>query len=300
MVIVGATATGKSQLAMTLATRYLGQIISADSRQVYRHMDIGTAKPTVTDRQLVSHHLVDIIEPDVAFGLQQFMTLESIAYQNVNNENMLPFLVGGTGQYVWAVLEGWIIPEVPPDEKSRRSLEALAEKSGVDAVFEMLESIDSYAAAKVDRQNARRVIRAIEVATYKKQHPGPRKIDPGIDNLVIGLRMDRERLYSRIDRRVDEMVSAGWLNEVRNLLDLGYDDTLPALSGVGYAELSSCLNGDLSMDEAIAKTKLRTHKYARQQHAWFKANDPRIHWVAVEDELDLADSILQEWLNTSG
>jgi tRNA dimethylallyltransferase len=263
-------------------------------------MDIGTAKPTVTDRQLVSHHLVDIIEPDVAFGLQQFMTLESIAYQNVNNENMLPFLVGGTGQYVWAVLEGWIIPEVPPDEKSRRSLEALAEKSGVDAVFEMLESIDSYAAAKVDRQNARRVIRAIEVATYKKQHPGPRKIDPGIDNLVIGLRMDRERLYSRIDRRVDEMVSAGWLNEVRNLLDLGYDDTLPALSGVGYAELSSCLNGDLSMDEAIAKTKVRTHKYARQQHAWFKANDPRIHWVDVEDELDLADSILQEWLNTSG
>jgi tRNA dimethylallyltransferase len=299
VVIVGATATGKSQLAMTLATQYLGQIISADSRQVYQHMDIGTAKPTVTDRQLVSHHLVDIIAPDVAFGLQQFISLESIAYQNVNNQNMLPFLVGGTGQYVWAVLEGWRIPEVPPDENSRRSLEALVEKSGVDKVFEILESIDPKAANRVDRQNPRRVIRAIEVATYRKQHPGPRKIDPEIDSLVIGLRMNRERLYSRIDRRVDEMVSAGWLNEVRNLLDLGYDDSLPAMSGVGYAELSSCLNGDLSLDEAIAKIKVRTHRYARQQHAWFKAIDPRIHWIDAEDELDLADGILQKWLNSS-
>ena len=298
VVIVGATSTGKSRLSIRLATKFPGHIISADSRQVYRRMDIGTAKPSREDRQAVPHHLIDIIEPDANFGLQEFVRLVNEAFQNAKTAKLLPFMVGGTGQYVWSVLEGWQIPEVPPDEETRRRLEAVAEESGVKAVYEMLVSIDQPAALKVDRHNLRRVIRAIEIAKHRSQHPGTRKIDPGFDCLVIGLKMDRQRLYKRIDDRVDEMMASGWLDEVRGLLNLGYDSSLPSMSGVGYGELSAHIRGELSLDEALARTKFRTHKYARQQHAWFRANDPRIRWIDAEEEIDLADTILQEWLNS--
>lgn len=299
VVIVGATATGKSRLAVSLATKFPGHIISADSRQVYRRMDIGTAKPSLEVRRSVPHHLIDIIEPDTKFGLQQFVRLVSKAFKNVKTANSLPFLTGGTGQYIWSVLEGWQIPEVPPDEESRRRFEALAEESGVRAVYEILASIDQPAALRVDRHNVRRVIRAIEVANYRRQYPGPRKIDPRFESLVIGLKMDRQRLYKRIDDRVDEMMASGWLDEVRDLLSLGFDSSLSSMSGVGYGELSAHIRGELGLDEAVARTKFRTHRYARQQHAWFRANDPRIHWIDAEEEIDLADNILQEWLDRS-
>ena len=299
VVIVGATATGKSRLAMRLATEYPGEIISADSRLVYRHMDIGTAKPSREDRRAVPHHLIDIIDPDTNFGLQQFIRLVKQAYLNVNSTGNLPYLVGGTGQYIWAVLEGWQIPEVPPDSNTRRRLEALAKESGVTAVYDMLVSIDQPAALRVDRHNLRRVIRAIEVAEHRRQYPGPRMIDPGFNSLVIGLKMDRQRLYKRIDERVDEMMASGWLDEVRDLLGRGYDSSLPSMSGVGYGDLSAHIRGELSLDEAVARTKFRTHRYARQQHAWFRTNDPRIRWIDAEEKIDLADTILQEWFDSS-
>ena len=284
---------------MRLAAKHPAQIISADSRQVYRHMDIGTAKPSLDDRAAVQHHLIDVIDPESKFGLQQFNTLASKAFENVKTTGALPFLVGGTGQYVWSMLEGWQIPEVPPDEESRRQLEALAHDSGVDTVYDLLVSLDHEASARVDRKNLRRIIRAIEIAEHRRQNPGPRKVAPNIDSLVIGLRMDRQRLYSRIDDRVDEMMVSGWLDEVRDLLDRGYDTNLSSMSGVGYGELAAHAKGALSLDEAVAKTKSRTHRYARQQHNWFRADDPRIHWVDAEDEMDLADKLLQEWLDRS-
>ncbi|MDP6455534.1 MAG: tRNA (adenosine(37)-N6)-dimethylallyltransferase MiaA [SAR202 cluster bacterium] len=297
VVIVGATATGKSRLAMRLATKFSGEIISADSRQVYRFMDIGTAKPSSNDRKAIPHHIIDVIEPDSAFGLSQFKALFNKAYQNAKTTGSLPFLVGGTGQYVWAVLEGWQVPQVPPDKDLRRRLEAMVDESGIESVIEILMSIDREASRTVDRLNPRRVIRAIEIANYRKKNPGPRKIEPGYDSLIIGLRMDRSRLYARIDDRVEEMMATGWLDEVRNLLARGYDSSLSSMSGVGYRELSAHLRGDLSLEEAVSKAKYRTHRYARQQHAWFKADDPRIHWLDAEGEMDLADGILQEWLD---
>ena len=299
VVILGPTATGKSHLAMQLATKFNGQIISADSRQVYSSMDIGTAKPSHADQQAIPHHVINVVDPDANFGLQMFKSLAIEAYRNVKLDGNLPFLVGGTGQYVWAVLEGWQVPDVPPNETFRRRLETLAAESGVDAVFELLASVDKEASDKVDSRNLRRIIRAIEIARHGKRNSGPRTIDPGFDNLIIGLKMDRQRLYKRIDDRVDEMMASGWLDEVRSLLARGYDSCLASMTGVGYRELSAHIHGDISLDEAVTKTKFRTHRYARQQHAWFRADDPRIRWIDAGDEMDLATTILQEWLDIS-
>lgn len=299
VVIVGATATGKSRLAMRLTSQFPGEIIGADSRQVYRRLDIGTAKPPHQDRNAVPHHLIDIVEPHESFGLQQYVRLACDSYRYVTHSGLLPFLVGGTGQYIWAMVEGWQVPEVPPDEKLRRQLELTAEESGIDAVYGMLVSIDHQAALSVDRRNLRRVIRAIEIAQRRSKEPGPRKVEPGFNTLIIGLKMDRQRLYRRIDDRVDDMLASGWLAEVRGLLVQGYDNSLPAMSGVGYRELSAHLCGHLGLEDAVTRIKYRTHRYARQQHAWFRDGDPRIHWIDAEEEMDLAPEILQEWLDRS-
>ena len=287
LVIVGPTGVGKSALAMRLAREFDGEIIGADSRQVYRHMSIGTAKPSDADLAEIPHHLVDSIEPDERYSLALFLRDAKRSILNAKKlRGRLQLVVGGTGQYVWGLLEGWQVPEVNPNTKLRETLELRLESEGVEALYEELRRVDAEAAERVDGRNPRRVIRALEIALTRKDDAhsrgdgeGPRKIPPDYDALVVGLTMERSALYERIDARIDGQMAAGWLDEVRGLRELGYGLEHAALSGLGYGELMRHLDGEMALDEAVQRIKYRTHRYARQQYAWFRLDDERIRWL---------------------
>ena len=279
--IVGPTAVGKTQLAVSLARRYAGEVINADSRQVYRHMDIGTAKPFTSERAQVPHHLLDILDPDQDFGLGCFLKLARDQVQECRGRGVRPLVAGGTGQYIWALVEGWEVPRVPPDPEFRSAKERVAEEFGPEALYQELLRVNPERAAQLDYRNVRRVIRALEVARAGRDPVQAQSISgsgyPAA--LVFGLTMNRPELYRRIDHRVDRMMEAGFLEEVIRLSDLGYPMGRGPLSSPGYRELGLHLAGEISLDEAVQRTKFQTHRLARRQYAWFKLNDPRIQWL---------------------
>jgi len=284
--VVGPTATGKTALAVALARAIDGEIVGADSRQVYRRMDIGTAKPTPQERALVPHYLLDVVDPDEPFSLAQYLELASAALEDIWARGRQPLLVGGSGQYVWALLEGWTVPRLPPQRELRRSLEERAAREGVDALHRELAHVDAQAAAGIDPRNVRRVIRALEVyqATGRPISFWQEKAPPGWDALVLGLTCPRDELYRRIDVRVDGMMEAGLVDEVRSLLAMGYRHELPSMSGIGYREVCQHLAGELELPAVVARIKTATHRLARQQATWFRRDDPRIRWVTVGEE----------------
>jgi tRNA dimethylallyltransferase len=276
--IVGPTASGKTRLAVALAASRTGfEAINADSRQVYRHMNIGTAKPVAAEQAALPHHLIDVVDPDEPFGLATWLDLANDALAAVWDRDGVPVLVGGTGQYVWALLEGWRVPEVPPQDELRRQF---AGRAPQDLLAE-LRRIDPESHAFIQPQNVRRVIRALEVyhATGKPFSYWRTKEPPEFDWLAMGLRLSREELYTRIDARVDSMVASGFVDEVQRLREMGFARELPAMSGIGYGEMCAHLDGELTLDQAITRTKIGTHRLARHQSAWFKADDPRIEWL---------------------
>ena len=286
--IIGPTAAGKSQLALRLAQAFDGEIVSADSRQVYRYMDIGTAKPTHQELSLVAHHLLDIINPDEDFSLAQYQQLAYRAIDDIQKRNKLPLLVGGSGLYVWAVLEGWEIPEVPPDIELRRSLEEKAAKGETEELYRELTKIDPVAAQSIDRRNVRRLIRALEVSEsagvpFSRLQ---RKKAPPFNTLIIGLTAERTELYRRTDLRVDRIIEQGLVEEVRKLADMGYDLSLPAMSGIGYKQIGMFLNGEMTLEEAVWQTKTETHRLVRRQYNWFRLKDERIHWFDIQEEVE--------------
>lgn len=284
IVILGPTAIGKTGLAIELAKSIDGEIIGADSRQIYRHMDIGTAKPSADERAQIPHHLIDIIEPDgdLSLALYQNMTYETV--DDIHERGKIPLLVGGTGQYLTAITEGWSIPEVPPNMDLRAELDEFAEKNGVQALYERLEIIDPEAAVKIHPNNVRRVVRALEVymETGTRISDLQRKKPPPYDILELGLTMERPLLWERADRRIDMMMDNGFLDEVRRLLDMGYNRKLPSLSGLGYAQLVKHLLGDLPLETAVQDTKTVTHGFIRRQFTWFRGHDNGILWHNVE------------------
>lgn len=283
LAIVGPTATGKTALAVRLAERLGGEVVNADSRQVYRGMDVGTAKPTSEERARVRHWLVDVANPDEPFSLGRFVELADEALQNCWSRGVLPLLVGGTGQYVWALLEGWRVPRVPPDRKLRAELEALAQREGPEALVAELRRVDPESAARIDPRNVRRVIRALEVyrVTGRPLAAWRTHETPQFESIVLGLSCERAELYRRIDARVDVMIDAGLVAEVRGLLERGYACDLPSMSGIGYRQVCQHLAGELALDEAVARIKTETHRLARMQHTWFRAGDARIHWIGL-------------------
>ena len=309
LVIVGPTGVGKSALAMRLAREFDGEIIGADSRQVYQHMSIGTAKPSDADRAEIPHYLVDSIEPDERYSLALFLRDAKQSIHNAKTlRGRLPLVVGGTGQYVRGLLEGWQVPEVNPNAKLRETLEFRVESEGVGALYEELRRLDASAAARVDGRNPRRVVRALEVALSRDEDASsggsndderPRKIPPDYDAMVVGLTMERAALYERIDARIDAQMAAGWLDEVRGLRELGYGMEHTALSGLGYGELIRHLDGEMALDEAVQRIKYRTHRYARQQYNWFRLGDERIRWLDApvgEAEYEGLVGNVGEWL----
>jgi tRNA dimethylallyltransferase len=285
LVIVGPTAVGKTALSLRLAQDFEGEIISADSRQIYRGLDIGTDKPSPEQQTLFPHHLLDVVNPDEVLTLAEFQERAYAAIDAVHGRNRLPLLVGGTGQWVWAVVEGWGIPRVPPDPDLRAKLEARAEAIGAEALHAELVAVDPQAAQRLDPRNVRRVIRALEV--YQKtgipisqhQHKSP----PPYNILLIGLTMSRERLYERIDRRIDRMMERGLLAEVERLVEADYGWDLPAMSCLGYQQIGQYLQGEVSLEEAVALIKKETRRFVRQQYNWFRLDDPRIQWFEASE-----------------
>lgn len=285
LAIVGPTGVGKSELALRLAQTFDGEIVSADSRQVYLHMDIGTAKPTREELALVPHHLINVINPDENFSLGKYHQLAYDAITDIQRRNKLALLIGGSGLYAWSVLEGWGIPQVPPDPELRRSLEQRAAELGKDELYQELAAVDPLAAQKIDPRNVRRTIRALEVHKIAKvpfsQLQNKRSLP--FNALIIGLTANREELYHRIDRRVDEMIERGLVAEVEKLMNMGYDFNLPAMSGIGYKEIGMFLRGELTLAAAIQQIKFETHRFVRHQYGWFRLKDDRIRWFDIRD-----------------
>ena len=279
--IVGATGTGKSAIALDLARRLGGEIVNADSRQVYHGMDIGTAKPSAADRASVPHHLYDIADPRDGYSLAAYQRDAREVLDEIWGRGDRPWLVGGTAQYVWGLLENWQVPEVAPDAALRDQLEKYARIHGWEALHARLAAVDPVAAARIDGRNVRRVVRAMEV--YEKSgrpiSDWQRKAPPDFDFQIFGIDVERDVLYERVDRRVDGMFAGGLVDEVRALLDSGVPPTAPPMSSIGYAEVVRYLAGETSLDEAVAKTKIATHRLIRSQDQWFRRDDPRITWV---------------------
>jgi tRNA dimethylallyltransferase len=291
--IVGATASGKTALALELATHQPGrfEVINADSRQVYRGMDIGTAKPTVEERVSVMHHIIDVVDPDEPFSLGTWLNLAREAADEVWRRDRTPLLVGGTGQYVWALLEGWQVPRVPPQSDLRATLEA---RPPAELLAELAE-IDPETHALTQPNNVRRIIRALEVyqATGKPLSYWRQKEPPDFEFAVLAVDIDRTALYDQIDRRVDAMIEAGFVVEVESLLAAGYGPELPSMSSIGYREMCGYLAGAISLDQATVRTKTGTHRLARHQNAWFKRTHDRIQWFRPDERAEAVRSVEQ-------
>ena len=302
VVIVGPTAVGKTALVMRLAEAVGGEIVSADSRQVYRGMDVGTAKATPEERVRVPHHLLDVVDPDEALSLARYQELAYAAIGDITARGRVPFLVGGTGQYVMAVVEGWQVPRVPPDEALRHKLYRQAEEEGAEALHARLRALDPVAAGRIDPRNVRRVVRALEVCltTGRPISEQQRRSPPAYRILMIGLSLPRPELYRRIDRRVERMVAAGLEAEVRRLVAAGYGFNLPAMSGVGYGQLAPYLAGQATLPDVVHEIKRATRRFVRHQSNWFRPDDPRIHWFeAVPNPQADVLGLVREFLSLS-
>jgi tRNA dimethylallyltransferase len=294
LALVGPTAVGKTALALQLADVLPVEVVSADSRTVYRWMDIGTAKPTPAERQHLPDHLIDVVDPDEPYSLAvyQQQALEAIA--RIRARGRLPLLVGGAGLYVSAVCEGLRLPDVSPDHAYRQALEEHARQAGWQVLQQELASVDPESAARIDPRNVRRVIRALEVfhATGRPFSEWQKPVDdPPVVCTQIGLELERPALYARIDARIDAWIAGGLVDEVRALLERGYAPGLPSMSGLGYREIARHLAGDLPLETAVAQFKQATHLYAKRQMTWFGAR-PAIRWLdaataSVEQVLQL-------------
>ncbi len=291
VVIVGPTGVGKTAVAVQLAEALNGEIVSADSRQLYRGMDIGTAKPTPEELARARHHLVDVLDPDQTMTLAEYQRMAYAAIEEIHRRGNVPFLVGGTGLYVKAVVEGFTIPRVPPDPALRARLARRAEREGAHVLHAELAAVDPEAARKIDPRNVRRVIRALEVyaktgrpiSALQGRRPPPYRV------LQIGLTQERAALYRRCDERIRRMIAAGLVEEVRRLLAQGYTpETCEAMTSLGYPEAVAYLRGEIpSLDELARAMGRSTRRFIRHQYGWFRLNDPRIIWFDV-DQTDVA------------
>ncbi len=283
IVLLGPTAVGKTELSLRMCETFAGEVIGADSRQIYRSMDIGTAKPSLAEQQRVPHHLIDIRNPDETLTVAEYQQLAYRTIDEIHRRGRVPFLVGGTALYLRAVVDGLRIPEAPPNPELRAELEAFLAQAGREALFHRLQALDPATAAVIDGKNPRRVLRALEIVMIT----GKPKIElegaqpPPYRILQIGLDRPRDQLYQRIDQRVDQMVAQGLVEETQRLLTAGYRPPLPAITSLGYREIIAYLQGELTLAAAVEKIKTETHRFVRHQYTSFRKM-ANIQWVNLE------------------
>jgi tRNA dimethylallyltransferase len=302
IVLLGPTAVGKSDAAIFLASNLNGEIVSADSRLLYRGMDIGTAKPTLEEREQAPHHLIDVANPDETWSLAKFQNAARKAIQEIHQRKRLPILVGGTGQYIYAIIEEWELPKVAPDPALRFALEKWAKEVTPEGLCGRLKVLDPLAASRMDPRNTRRIVRALEVifsTGYRFSDQRKKKLSP-YRVLNLGLIRPRNELYQRIDDRIQKMIEAGFVHEVQYLLEHNYPVDSPAFSAIGYREVILYLQGAITLDEAVVLMKSRTRKFVRRQANWFKQNASDIHWFTMQDGIyaQLAATV-RNWLTMS-
>ena len=299
IVIVGPTAVGKTELSIQLAKRLEGEIVSADSRLFYRGMDIGTAKPTPEERSRIPHHLIDLADPRETWSLAVFQHAAAQVIADIHRRGKLPFLVGGSGQYVHAVTHGWAPPSTAPDAPLRAVLEGLAQSLGNDWLHARLALLDPVSAASIDARNLRRTVRALEVifTTGRKFSEQRGQAESPYRLLTIGLTRPRPELYARIDARIESMFAAGLLEEVRGLLAQGCSPDLPTMSAIGYRECVAILRDEMTLEEAKIQMRRLTRIFVRRQANWFKLKDTEIKWFeAGEQKIDEIENAIRTFL----
>ena len=300
IVICGPTASGKTKLSIEVAKLVNGEIVSADSMQIYKDMTIGTAKPTTEEMQGIKHYLIDFVSPDKRYSVAEYKNDATNAIEEIISKGKTPIVVGGTGLYVNSLIYEIEYPSVELDMNYRKKLEEIAEKEGLDRLYEMAMKVDKLAMKKISKNDKKRICRVLEIyhATGKTKTQieiESRANEPKYDYLVFGISMDREKLYDRINKRVDIMIEDGLIDEVKEVLNK-YDDFPTAMQGLGYKEVVEYINGDTTKEEMIEKIKMETRRYAKRQLTWFRRYD-NITWIDGLDDIQRNVNIIWEEYN---
>lgn len=278
IVVLGPTASGKTDLSLNIAKEFNGEIISTDSRQIYKEMRISTDVLLLKDRQKVPHHLIEIAKPDVEITMSEFRDMAEEKIKEIYKRKHIPILVGGTGLYISSIIDNYDMPHVPPDKKLRAKLEEEAKKKGKDFVYAKLKKLDPEAAKSIHQNNLRYVIRAIEKAKAPKSTKGKSQFD----TYLIGIKWPRAELYQRVELRVDLQLKRGLIDEVKKLLKKGYSENLPSMSSLGVKEIIPYIRGEQTLDECTKILKQNTRNYAKRQMTWFCKYDT-VHWLNPKD-----------------
>ncbi|MDA1060746.1 MAG: tRNA (adenosine(37)-N6)-dimethylallyltransferase MiaA [bacterium] len=278
IVVLGPTASGKTGISLKIAHQIGGEIISTDSRQIYKGMDIGTDLLSEEDQEGIAHHMLGITTPDQPLTLAQYRELALSKIEEIYKRGNTPMLVGGTGLYIDSIIKDYDIPRVPPDEKLRKKLQKELEKKGSEHIHKKLEKIDPKAAATIHPNNSRYIIRALEVAMNKSEKPVSHKKNIEFDVFMVGVKWPREELYKRVNERVHRQLKRGLTEEVKHLVEKGYDENLPAMSSLGVKEIIPYVRGEMALDECIEILKRNTRRYAKRQMTWFRRYD-NVNWL---------------------
>ncbi len=287
VVIIGPTAVGKTKLSVDLALKIDGEIISGDSMQVYRHMSIGTAKVRTQEMRGITHHLLDILEPDEPFSTAAFQTYADCKIKEIVRKGRIPIIAGGTGLYIQSVVDSYDFQPQQDTTEYRRELLAIADTKGKEYLHQMLEEVDPTAAKKIHHNDVKRTARALEYYHYTGKKISDKagaqkgKGSSKYQTVMIGLTMARKNLYERINKRVDNMMEDGFLNELKILREMGYSPDLPAMQSLGYKQLNCYLDGKYDLETAVALIKRDSRRFAKRQMTWF-GKDSRINWFNVD------------------
>lgn len=295
IVLVGPTAVGKTYASIELAKRFNTEIISADSMQIYKGMDVGTAKITEHEKQNITHHMIDIINPDDIYSVSDFKVESEKIIDRILSENRIPIIVGGSGLYVNSIIYDLDFGKAKSDNKIREHYTALYHEHGADYLYDLLKDVDAEAAEKIHKNNVKRVMRALEVHNitgrkFSETNTDIRKKSEKYDCILIGLSMDRKILYERINERVDKMLSEGLVDEVKSLIDQGYNKNLISMQGIGYKEIIDYLEGTMSFEESINILKRNTRRFAKRQFTWF-LNDDNVKWFSISSVNEIDNTV---------
>ena len=289
IVITGPTASGKTAMSVEVAKVLGAEIVNADSMQIYKYMDIGTAKPTVEERQGIPHHLIDIINPDEQFSVARYCECAKLAIDSIHAKGKPAVMVGGTGLYVDSLVNNIQFSEIEPDEEYRAKTDALAEEKGNEYIYNMLVEIDPDSANKISVSDRKRIIRALEVyhltgKTITWHNEQSRSVPSPYNTTMFAIDVAREILYDKINRRVDIMMDMGLVEEVKSIVDMGIGKDTTAMQAIGYKEIVQYLDGEISIEEAVDKIKQGSRRYAKRQLTWYRRNE-KVNWVKNIDEV---------------